>query len=55
MKEEMVLVQEMEESDDRNAEQYANQLQAILSVKSESVMALRNELQSFVVFRSKEC
>lgn len=52
MKDEMELVQEMENVDDRNSELYIDKLERILAIKSEAIGSLRNELNSFQQFRS---
>lgn len=52
MKEEMELVQEMEQTEERNSEQYAEQLHQLLTAKNESIGALRQELRQFQAFRS---
>ena len=51
MKDEMGLVQDMEASDDRDSERYAEVLHNILNVKSESINILQQQLQSFREFR----
>lgn len=51
MKDEMELVQEMENVDDRNSELYIDKLERILDVKSEAIYLLRNELNSFQQYR----
>lgn len=52
MKDEMELVQEMENVEDRNSELYIDKLESILDVKSSAISALRNELYSFQQYRS---
>ena len=52
MKDEMELVQEMENVDDRNSELYIDKLERILSIKSEAIGSLRDELNSFQEFRA---
>lgn len=51
MKDEMELVQEMENIEDRNSEVYIDKLERILDVKSEAIFLLRNELNSFQQYR----
>ncbi len=51
MKEEMELVQEMENVDERDSELYIEKLEKILDLKYEAIGALRNELDSFMKFR----
>jgi hypothetical protein len=52
MKDEMELVQEMEQAEDRDSEQYADQLQQILDSKTSSVEALRTKLKLFQKYRN---
>jgi hypothetical protein len=52
MKDEMELVQDMENVDDRNSELYIDKLERILDVKSEAIYLLRTELNSFQQYRS---
>jgi len=52
MKDEMELVQEMENVEDRNSEEYIDKLESILDVKSSAISLLRNELYSFQQYRS---
>lgn len=52
MKDEMELVQEMENVDDRDSEIYVDKLERILEVKSVAIYALKHELDSFQRFRS---
>ena len=52
MKDEMELVQEMENVEDRNSESYIDKLESILDVKSSAISSLRNELYSFQQYRS---
>ena len=52
MKDEMELVQEMENVEDRNSELYIDKLESILDVKSSAISSLRNELYSFQQYRS---
>ena len=47
----MELVQDMESSDDRDSERYADMLYGILSVKSDSIRTLQQLLHSFQQFR----
>jgi hypothetical protein len=47
MKDEMELVQEMENVDDRNTDLYIDKLEMILNVKNEAVATLREELSRF--------
>lgn len=51
MKEEMELVQEMENVDDRDAELYVDRLQAILEDKARAIGELRDTLHLFQQFR----
>jgi hypothetical protein len=51
MKDEMELVQEMENVDERDTETYVNRLQAILNVKSHALQSLRCELENFLCFQ----
>ena len=51
MKEEMELVQDMEQTELRDSHQYVSQLETILAAKKESVNALRKELKDFQAFR----
>eukprot|EP00602_Paraphysomonas_sp_CaronLab_P000228 CAMPEP_0185030702 /NCGR_PEP_ID=MMETSP1103-20130426/17711_1 /TAXON_ID=36769 /ORGANISM="Paraphysomonas bandaiensis, Strain Caron Lab Isolate" /LENGTH=1021 /DNA_ID=CAMNT_0027565921 /DNA_START=233 /DNA_END=3298 /DNA_ORIENTATION=+ len=51
MKEEMELVQDMEQTELRDSHQYVSQLEMILAAKKESVDALRKELKDFQTFR----
>ena len=52
MKDEMELVQDMENVEDRNSELYIDKLERILDVKSVAISSLRNELSSFQQYRS---
>lgn len=52
MKQEMELVQNMEEMDDRDSEAYAQDLENVLRLKKNSVSVLREELQKFQKFRA---
>jgi hypothetical protein len=56
MKQEMELVQNMEATDDRDSESYAQELEDLLRAKNNSVSVLREELRTFMKFRqaSKE-
>ena len=51
MKQEMELVQNMEATDDRDSEAYAQQLEDLLLTKKHSVNVLRTQLQVFQKFR----
>ena len=51
MKEEMHLVQEMEDADDRDSEGYVDKLEQLLTLKLESISALRHELNGFQTYR----
>lgn len=51
MKEEMILVKDMESSDDRDSERYAEMLHGILAVKSDSIRTLQDQLSRFQQFR----
>jgi hypothetical protein len=51
MKDEMELVQEMENVDERDTEIYIDKLERILDVKSVAIHALKDELDSFQHFR----
>ena len=51
MKDEMELVQEMENADDRNSELYIEKLAEILDMKSDAIGLLRDELHSFQHYR----
>ena len=51
MKEEMELVQHMEQSEPRDTHQYLDTLEDILVSKSESIDALQETLQAFTSFR----
>ena len=53
MKDEMLLVQEMENVDERNTEFYVDRLDKILSTKSEALSVLRNELDLFYTAKGK--
>ena len=52
MKDEMELVQEMENVDDRNSELYIDKLARILAAKSQAIGSLRQELLTFQQYRS---
>ena len=52
MKDEMELVQEMENVDSRDSFVYVEKLDKILSVKNEAINVLRNELNSFQQYRN---
>lgn len=54
MKDEMELVQQMENIDDRNTEEYLDHLESILKAKSDAISTLRSELNSFLSFRVRE-
>ena len=47
MKEEMELVQNMENSDDRDAEQYTSRLEKLLEIKDAAIQQLYNEVLLF--------
>ena len=51
MKEEMELVQDMENVDDRDSEQYIEKLDSLLQVKYDAITSLRLELENFQKFR----
>lgn len=53
MKDEMGLVQDMEASDERDSERYAEVLHNILTVKAESINILQQQLRSFQDFRNR--
>jgi hypothetical protein len=53
MKDEMELVQNMENMEDRDSESYVNRLDVIMELKSESVRNLRDELKKFQEYRKK--
>ncbi len=53
MKEEMELVQNMEQASERDSFSYVEQMEQILSAKLESVNALRTELKSFQQYRQE--
>lgn len=53
MKDEMELVQEMENVDDRDTDIYLEKLEKILLAKSDAVRNLRKELDSFQRYRLK--
>jgi acetolactate synthase regulatory subunit len=44
----------MEQTADRDSEQYANQLQQILDAKSVSIQELRNKLKQFQKYRNSD-
>ena len=52
MKQEMELVQNMEATDDRDSEVYADELEGLLRAKRASVTVLRTELKRFQAFRA---
>jgi kinesin family protein 2/24 len=54
MKDEMNLVQEMEDTERRDAENYTNTLEKLLLVKGEAISLLRAELQQFQSARATE-
>jgi hypothetical protein len=54
MKEEMELVQRMENVDERDTDEYLETLQAILTAKSIAVTNLRQELKDFQEFRTEQ-
>ena len=47
MKEEMQLVQEMEDAEDRDSEAYVDKLEQILGLKLDTISSLRDELRGF--------
>ncbi len=51
MKEEMELVQEMENTDDRDAEMYLDKLETVLDVKSDAIAVLRAQVTHFQSYR----
>jgi hypothetical protein len=51
MKEEMELVQNMENNDERDSDVYIDKLEDLLSVKSDAVGELRNKVKRFQEFR----
>ena len=51
MKEEMELVQDMENVDDRDSELYIDKLDKLLRVKFDAIGSLRTELDEFQRFR----
>jgi hypothetical protein len=53
MKDEMELVQNMENMEDRDSESYVSRLDIIMELKSESVRNLRDELKKFQEYRKK--
>lgn len=53
MKDEMELVQSMEDVDNRDSELYIDNLESILDAKEAAISALQKELQSFQKFRNK--
>jgi len=52
MKEEMLLVQEMENAEERDSEGYVDKLDDILSLKLDGIQSLRNELKQFQNYRN---
>ena len=54
MKEEMELVQHMEQSEPRDTHQYITQLENLLLAKSESIDALQEVLLGFRAFREND-
>jgi hypothetical protein len=54
MKDEMELVQNMENAEDRDAEVYIDRLERILDVKAEAISTLMTELDSFKRFASED-
>jgi len=52
MKDEMELVQEMENIDDRDTDIYIEKLEKIMQAKSAAVKTLRFELDSFQKYRN---
>ena len=55
MKDEMELVQQMENVDDRDSEHYIDQLERILSAKASAIGSLQDELSSFQHYRAAMC
>lgn len=55
MKEEMELVQEMENIDERDSDRYIDRLARLLSTKAEAITALRSELNTFQSYRAAMC
>jgi hypothetical protein len=53
MKEEMELVQEMENVDERNTDLYVDKLELILRAKSNAISSLQSELHRFYSGRRK--
>ena len=51
MKEEMLLVQNMEGAADRDSDAYIENLEELLNVKSDAVLALRAKVKRFQDFR----
>lgn len=51
MKDEMELVQDMEQADDRDPEEYVDSLTTILRNKSNAILNLKAELEKFKKFR----
>jgi len=52
MKDEMELVQEMENVDERDTDVYLDKLERILDVKTDAINALKHELDSFQRYRT---
>lgn len=52
MKDEMELVQGMENVEERDTATYVDRLEAILDAKKTAISTLKNELKSFQKFRS---
>jgi hypothetical protein len=52
MKEEMELVQNMENADDRDAEQYTARLDKLLEIKDAALQNLKSELKHFAKKRN---
>jgi hypothetical protein len=54
MKEEMQLVQDMEDDGDRDSEKYVDQLEQLLDVKSAAIDYFRAELNGFQKYRAEK-
>lgn len=54
MKDEMELVQEMENVDERNTDLYVERLDNLISAKSRAISTLQEELAMFINFRSSK-
>jgi hypothetical protein len=55
MKEEMELVQEMENIDERDSDRYIDRLDRLLGAKGDAIASLRAELNSFQSYRTAMC